>query len=48
MGSLKMNDTEIKLLTLLNSYGDASELDWEFDVSDPRLTIQTLDSSNLL
>lgn len=26
-----MNDTEIRLLTLLNSYGDVIELDWKFD-----------------
>ena len=26
-----MNDTEIKLLTLLSSYGDIVELDWKFD-----------------
>ena len=26
-----MNDIEIKLLTLLNSYGDIIELDWKFD-----------------
>ena len=26
-----MNDTEIKLLTLLNSYGDVIELDYKFD-----------------
>ena len=26
-----MNDTEIKLLTLLNSYGDVIELDYRFD-----------------
>ena len=26
-----MNDTEIKLLTLLNSYGDVVELDYQFD-----------------
>jgi hypothetical protein len=26
-----MNDTEIQLLTLLNSYGDIIELDWDFD-----------------
>lgn len=26
-----MNDTEIKLLTLMNSFGDIIELDWEFD-----------------
>ena len=30
MVSQKMNDTEIKLLTLLNSYGDVIELDWHF------------------
>ena len=28
-----MNDTEIQLLTLLNSYGDIIELDWEFDAN---------------
>lgn len=28
-----MNDTEIQLLTLLNSYGDVIELDWEFDAN---------------
>tara|TARA_B100001057_G_C22787212_1_gene926085 strand:- start:184 stop:771 length:588 start_codon:yes stop_codon:yes gene_type:complete len=26
-----MNDTQTKILTLLNSYGDIVELDWEFD-----------------
>ena len=26
-----MNDTEVKLLTLLNSYGDVVELDHKFD-----------------
>ncbi len=29
--SQSMNDTEIKLLTLLNSFGDIIELDWKFN-----------------
>ena len=27
-----MNDTQARLLTILNSYGDIVELDWDFDV----------------
>lgn len=45
MVSLKMNDTEIKLLTLLNSYGDVIELDWEFDVPQILDQLQALDSN---
>ena len=26
-----MNDTQSRLLTILNSYGDIVELDWKFD-----------------
>ena len=40
-----MNDTEIKLLTLLNSYGDVIELDWEFDVPQILDQLQALDSN---
>ena len=29
-----MNDTQTKLLTILNSYGDIVELDWNFDVDN--------------
>ena len=31
MNSQKMNDTQARLLTILNSYGDIVELDWKFD-----------------
>ena len=31
MNSQKMNDTQSRLLTILNSYGDIVELDWKFD-----------------
>ena len=48
MGSQKMNDTEIKLLTLLNSYGDVIELDWEFDVPQILDQLQTLDSEFII
>ena len=29
-----MNDIQATLLTLLNSYGDIVELDWDFDVDN--------------
>ena len=34
MNSQKMNDTQATLLTILNSYGDIVELDWDFDVDN--------------
>ena len=38
-----MNDTQATLLTLLNSYGDIVELDWDFDVDN---IITQLSSNN--
>ena len=43
MNSQEMNDTQATLLTLLNSYGDIVELDWDFDVDN---IITQLSSNN--
>lgn len=45
MVSQKMNDTEIKLLTLLNSYGDVIELDYQFDTKSILDKLQSFNDS---
>jgi hypothetical protein len=41
-----MNDTEIQLLTLLNSYGDVVELDWQFDADNIISDLKKLEWEN--
>ena len=39
-----MNDTQTKILTLLSSYGDIVELDWEFDTETIIKQLSELDN----